>query len=228
MKQTIQFTRELKGLNVSAQVLAMVDLVAVGYNETDAYLITHKVEESLEDKKSQAKFDKLVNSVKYQKLLATRKSRIKEGYVIPTEIEEVGMMDGDEVAKEILRSAKAAPVGSKERADLFLRYDEIRQRNQPKEEENEDGTENINFYYPVKCSMCPLFSEFKKLVKNDGVNIRPEDMGGIIRKAIKLAYPNAMEAYEKLHGTSYAKAMRLSNNNYEAELAELKKKYNID
>lgn len=197
MDYSIEFRRELKKLNVEASMLAFADLMAVGYKDVDAFKICYPDYMTYPDNQQKVIMNKMLDSVKFKKLFVSRKSRIEEN-TIPVELEEVKLIDGDEVAKEILRSAKAAPVGSKERADLFLRYDDIRQRNSVNLESDE--TDSINFMLPLKCSQCPLYAKFKEMVhKETGITIRPDEMDAIIRVAIEKAYPKAFESYMILH-----------------------------
>lgn len=228
MEHSIEFRRELKKLNVDAALLACADLIALGYKDVDAYMLLFQDELKLNlpEKQRRVIIDKKFASAKFKKLLADRINRVKES-AIPVELDEVELIDGDEVAKEILRSAKAAPKGSKERADLFLRYDEIRQRNtvEPKQEE----TEEPHFFFPIKCSQCPLFAKFSEVMKEDvGAKVRPEEMTSIISQTVKLAYPDAKKAYEILHGRNYDNDIRIGNGEFEKELQRLKKRFGIE
>ena len=226
MDYSIEFRRELKKLNVEASMLAFADLMALKYKDVDAFKLCYPEYMQYPEKSQQAYMKKIIESAKFRKLLEDRKSRIKES-ALPVELEEIELIDGDEVAKEILRSAKAAPKGSKERADLFLRYDEIRQRNtvEPKQEE----TEEPHFFFPIKCSQCPLFAKFSEVMKEDvGAKVRPEEMTSIISQTVKLAYPDAKKAYEILHGRNYDNDIRIGNGEFEKELQRLKKRFGIE
>lgn len=225
MEHSTEFKRELKLLNVEASMLAFADLVALKYKDVDAFKLCYPEYMQYPEKNQQAYMKKILESAKFKKLLDSRKNRIKEG-AIPVELEDIELIDGDEVAKEILRSAKAAPKGSKERADLFLRYDEIRQRN-PVEPEQEE-TDAINFYFPIKCNQCPLFAKFEEVLHEDvGERVRPYEMAALISKAVEKAYPDALEAYKILHGRSYEHDMKLNNEDFERELRQLKEKYGL-
>lgn len=225
MEHSTEFKRELKLLNVEASMLAFADLVALKYKDVDAFKLCYPEYSQYPEKNQQAYMKKILESAKFKKLLDSRKNRIKEG-AIPVELEDIELIDGDEVAKEILRSAKAAPKGSKERADLFLRYDEIRQRNTVEPEQEE--TDAINFYFPIKCRQCPLFAKFEEVLHEDvGERVRPYEMAALISKAVEKAYPDAKEAYEALHGSSYDKDMKLNNEDFEKELRQLKEKYGL-
>ena len=229
MEHSIEFRRELKKLNVDAALLACADLIALGYKDIDAYMLLfpEELKLNLPEKQQRVIIDKKFGSAKFKKLLADRISRVKES-AIPVELEEIELIEGEEIAKEILRSAKAAPVGSKERADLFLRYEEIMQRNKV-EPESEETEESPIHYLPLKCNQCPLYAKFKEIMfEKNGEHVRPEEMTSIISKAVELAYPDALEAYKILHGRSYEHDMKMNNEDFERELRQLRAKYGID
>lgn len=228
MEHSTEFKRELKKLDVDAALLACADLIALGYNDIDAYILLFpdELKLNLPEKQQRVIIDKKFSSSKFKKILEARITRVKEN-AIPVKLEEIELIDGDEVAKEILRSAKAAPKGSKERADLFLRYDEIRQRNTVEPEQEE--TDAINFYFPIKCSQCPLFAKLNEVLHKDvGEKVRPDEMAALIGKVVEKAYPDAKEAYESLHGRNYDKDMKLNNEAFEREMRQLRAKYGID
>lgn len=226
MEHSIEFRREIKKLNVEASMLAFADLVALKYKDVDAFKLCYPEYSQYPEKNQQAYMRKILESAKFKKLLDSRKSRIKEG-AIPVELEEIELIEGEEIAKEILRSAKTAPVGSKERADLFLRYEEIIQRNKV-EPESGDTEESPILYLPLKCSQCPLYAKFNEIMfEKNGEHIRADEMTSIISKAVELAYPDALEAYKILHGRSYEHDMKLNNTDFERELRQLKEKYGL-
>ena len=112
---------------------------------------------------------------------------MKDGSAAPVSLDEVELVGTEEVLKEILRSAKQQPVGSKERADLYAKYNDIKKEN---EQGTEDETDVINFYFPAKCSQCPLlyaYNEEAKKCKNEkGEIIRPVEMGRVIKLSHKI------------------------------------------
>lgn len=69
---------------------------------------------------------------------------------------------------------------------MFMKYADLLRKNDAATEEQ---TESINFYFPVKCTQCPLLDEYNKYVRklrSEGQKereIRPVEMEGIIRAA---------------------------------------------
>lgn len=175
---------EAKKLNVTVQYLVMADLMAVGYSENDAYIIAYPENEGLSVQQNNSIRTNIVESVKFKKLLENRRTRVKDGVAAPVMLDEVELVGTEEVMKEILRSAKQQPVGSKERADLFAKYNEIKTKN---EQGVEDDTDNINFVFPLKCNQCPLLYSYNEYLKEHGeVEIRAVEMNRIMSLSHKI------------------------------------------
>lgn len=178
---------EAKKLNVTVQYLVMADLMSIGYSESDAYTIAFPENQALAAKQNNSIRTNIVESVKFKKLLENRQSRVKEGIAAPISLDDVELVGTEEVLKEILRSAKQQPVGSKERADLYAKYNDIKKES---EQGGKDNTDTINFVFPLKCNQCPLLysynEEVKKCKDETGKIIRPVEMGRVIRLSRKI------------------------------------------
>ena len=184
MELSKQKQTEAKKLNVTSQYLVMADLMAIGYSETDAYAIAYPENIALAAQQSNSIRNNILESVKFKKLLEDRRSRVKEGIAAPVKLDEIELVDTEEVLKEILRSAKQQPVGSKERADLYAKYNDIKKES---EQESTDGTDNINFVFPLKCNQCPLLYAYNDYLKrNNTTEVKPVEMERIIRTAHKI------------------------------------------
>ena len=187
MELSKQKQTEAKKLNVSIQYLVFADLLAIGYSEQDAYTIAYPENEALAKQQNDSIRKSIVESAKFKKLLDNRKQRVKDGVATPVDLEDVELVGTEEVLKEILRSAKQQPVGSKERADLYAKYNDIKKEN---EQGTEDETDAINFHFPLKCSQCPLLyaynEEAKKCKDEKGNIIRPVEMGRVIKLSKKI------------------------------------------
>ncbi len=184
MELSRQKTTEAKKLNVTAQYLVMADLMAIGYSEQDAYIIAFPENLALSEQQNKSIRKNIMDSAKFKKLLANRRSRLKEGTVAPVLLEEVQLAGTEEVLKEILRSAKHQPIGSKERAELFAKYNDIKAKN---DQGSEDEMDYINFFLPVKCNQCPLFYAYNEYLKENNLQeVRPVEMGRIMSISQKI------------------------------------------
>ena len=172
---------EAKKLNVTMQYLVMADLMAIGYSENDAYAIAYPENAALAMQQNNSIRNNIVESVKFKKLLETRRSRVKDGIATPMQLDEVELVGTEEVLKEILRSAKQQPIGSKERADLYAKYNDIKKES---EQETSDETDNINFVLPLKCNQCPLLYAYNDYLREHNLQeVRPVEMGRIMSLA---------------------------------------------
>lgn len=172
---------EAKKLNAPIQYLVMADLMAIGYSDADAYTIAYPENEALAVQQNNSIRNNIIESVKFKKLLDSRRQRVKDGVATPVSLEEVELVGTEEVLKEILRSAKQQPVGSKERADLYAKYNDIKKES---EQGTESETDAINFFLPAKCSQCPLLYAYnEEMKKQEGQEIKPVEMGRVIKLA---------------------------------------------
>ena len=176
-----QKENEAKKIGVTIQYLVMADLMAVGYSEEDAFVIAYPENMGRAEHLNSSVRKTVVESAKFNKLLEDRRSRIKDGVAAPARLDEVELVGTEEVMKEILRSAQQQPLGSKERAELFAKYNEIKTKN---EQGIEDDSDNISFVFPLKCNQCPLLYSYNEVMKeNGGKEIRPVEMGRVIDMA---------------------------------------------
>lgn len=184
MELSKQKQNEAKKLNVTTQYMLMADLMSIGYSEDDAYTVAFPENEALSVQQNNGIRKNIVESAKFRKLFENRRSRVKDGIATPVSIDEVELVGTDEVLKEVLRSAKQQPLGSKERAELFAKYNDIKKEN---EVGTEKETDNINFYLPLKCSQCPLLSAYNdEMKKQNSKIINPVEMPRVIRIAQRI------------------------------------------
>lgn len=165
MELTPTKTKEAKKYGVTTQFLVMADLMAIGYSENDAYSVAYPENESLSVQRNNNVRTSIVDSLKFKKLLGSRMAYIKNNAGAVATLEDVELVGTESVLKEILRSARHQPMGSKERADLFAKYNDIRRETEQGVDEDFDA---INFYFPLKCNICPLKAEADK--KNKKAN----------------------------------------------------------
>ena len=184
MELSKQKQTEAKKLNAPVQYLVLADLMSVGYSESDAYAIAYPENEGLSVQQNNSIRSNIVESAKFKKLLENRRNRVKDGVAAPVLLDEVELVGTEEVMKEILRSARQQPVGSKERAELFSKYNEIKTKT---EQGVEDDTDYINFVFPLKCNQCPLLYAYNDYLKQLGEKeVRPVEMGRIMKLTHKI------------------------------------------
>ena len=175
---------EAKKLNVPIQYLVMADLLAIGYSENDAYTIAYPENAALSLQQNASIRNNIIESAKFKKLVENRRSRVKDGIATPVMLDEIELVGTDEVLKEILRSAKQQPIGSKERAELYAKYNDIKKES---EQVSADETDTINFVLPLKCNQCPLLYAYNDYLKEHGLKeVRPVEMGRVISLAHKI------------------------------------------
>lgn len=159
MELSTTFTKTAKKLGVSEQFVIMADLMAIGYSENDAYAIAYPENATYSIQQNNSIRANVLKTTKFKKLLADTKQRLRDKMGDPSTIEDINLIGSDEVAKEILLSAYKQPQGSKERADLLSRYQDLINKRDEKTTTQETA---MQFYLPVCCDKCPLMIKYKE------------------------------------------------------------------
>ena len=190
MELSPSFKKQAKKLGVPESQVILADLMSIGYSESDAYAVAYPENAALSDQQNKSIRDSILNQKKFKTVFDERKANIKSGVSIPIPVDEIELVGTEEVLKEILRSAKQQPVGSKDRADLYAKYNDIKKESEQTVSKEQDS---VMFAFPIKCYQCPLlnmYNEFRS--KNGDKEIRPVEMeriiklaDGIIKKATK-------------------------------------------
>lgn len=184
MELSRQKTTEAKKFNVTVQYIVFADLCAIGYSEQDAYTIAFPENLALSEQQNKSIRKNILDSVKFKRLFENRRSRLKDGTATAASIDDLELVGTEVVMKEILRSAKHQPVGSKERAELFAKYNDIKTKN---DLGTEDETDAINFFLPLKCNQCPLLYAYNEYLKENNLQeVRPVEMGRIMSISQKI------------------------------------------
>ena len=174
-------TTEAKKLKCTVSELVFADLLSIGYSEMDAYSVAFPEDAALSVQLQKANIEDITKKTRFKHLCEERRKKNESRLSTPQRSDCIQLIGAEDVAKEILLSAKSQPVGSKERADLMAKYNDIRKNN---EQTAEDVTESIQFYLPVKCNDCPLLMAYNEWqIRNKEREIRPVEMEGIIRKS---------------------------------------------
>lgn len=183
MELSQQKQKEAKKLGVPVSYMLMADLIAIGYNDHDAYTIAYPENAALSAQQNKGIRDNILSSAKFKKVYDERSTLIKSGVTMPAMADEVELISTEEVIKEILISARRQPFGSKERADLFAKYNDIKTKN----DVGTVGEDNISFFFPLKCNQCPLLYAYNEQMKNNGgKEIKPVEMGKVLDVAGKI------------------------------------------
>lgn len=151
-----KLSAEAKSYGVEIDELVMADLVAIGYNKFDAFLVAYPECQSKSPLQARNIMESVASGERFKNLVKER-SRTHKDTRLDVEIEEGGLMDKKQAAKEILRVAQSLPDGSKEKGEMFVKYMEMLRKN---DESVDAGNDHISYYLPLSCSKCSLYKEF--------------------------------------------------------------------
>lgn len=177
MQLTEQITKLAHKMKVKPEMIVFADLLFIGFNEVDAYKMAYPNDECLTLSMQKRKRKEIISSNKFKELCEQRRELHSRVLSIPANNADIDLIDSLDVAKEILLSAKSLPSGSKERAELFIKFNEVMQEESIDVSEPGDGTDNIQFYFSEKCEKkCPLHLTYMKHWKRFQNEHRSEDV----------------------------------------------------
>lgn len=147
--------KEAKTFKVPANYIVLADLIMAGYTELDAYKIAYPENLSLSMQQNKAIRSNIVDSEKFKDVL---RSKMREAKHDDAEIDDTELLGKDETARLIMKSALKLPRDSKERIEGLMKYSDL--MGFKKDESEENALDHISFYFPEKCSRCPLLEEY--------------------------------------------------------------------
>ena len=183
MDLSTQFKKANKKYGMPDTHIVMADLISLGYSNLDAYRVVFQEMAVLPDSQLKKEADDFVSDAAFKKLLKDRGHKHAAEDLDVLSKEE--LMDKEQTAKLIMRAAMKQPADSKERVDGLIRYADLMGFKR-EEVAVEDNLDTIHFFFPVKCSMCPLlkkYNNYQKRHNKEGEVLRAIDMEHIIRSA---------------------------------------------
>jgi len=183
-------TKEAKKLKVSTSELVFADLLTIGYSEEDAYVIAFHSDKNLNQEKKEAVIRSIVENPRFKQFRDTRRKKNAGFLSVTNEAADLELLSAEDVAKEVLLAAKQQPAASKERADLMIKYNDI--RNENKHEINDPSTDPVQIFLPLACEKCPLLQNYNEFLAEKNrdlppdkwdLEVRPDEMQRIIEQS---------------------------------------------
>lgn len=193
-------TQEAKKLKVSVQEMVMADLISIGYSDDDAYTIAYPENIVQNVQLQKANITEILTKSKFKHLCETRREKNASYLSVSNNTDDIELITPEDVAKEVLQAAKMQPIGSKERADLMAKYNDI--RNENKKDIADPNNDPVQFFFPIACEKCPLLQTYNDFIakKNEGkpkgkwiVEVRPDEMQLIM----EIAHPDIQQMRNK-------------------------------
>lgn len=171
MEFSARIKKEAKHYNVRPDWLVMADLRSLGYTDAEAYAIVHQESAAMSAQNEITLRERIVSKQDFKNLVADRKKLLATSKASAASKEDIDLITNEQVAKEILAGAMMQPEGSKERADMFMKYADLTRKNADIDT-SRDTDDGINIYLPVKCYECVLLEAYLerqgKLEKTEG------------------------------------------------------------
>lgn len=190
MELSLKKTQEAKKLKCSTSEMLMADLLSIGYSNEDAYAIAFQGDAVLSKDIVKTNINDLLGKARFKQVCDIRREKNAGFLSVSNEAEELELISPEDVAKEVLLAAKKQPIGSKERADLMAKYNDI--RNENKKDIKDPNNDPVQFFFPIACEKCPLLEKYNQFLKNKNkgkpqseweTEVRPDEMQRIIESA---------------------------------------------
>lgn len=190
MELSLQKTQEAKKLKCSTSEMLMADLLSIGYSNKDAYAIAFQGDAVLSKDIVKTNINDLLGKARFKQVCDIRREKNAGFLSVSNEAEDLELISPEDVAKEVLLAAKKQPIGSKERADLMAKYNDI--RNENKKDIKDPNNDPVQFFFPIACEKCPLLEKYNQFLKNKNkgkpqseweTEVRPDEMQRIIESA---------------------------------------------
>lgn len=152
MEPSARLKREAERYKVPAQTLVLADLMAIGYTENEAYNIAYSENASLAKAQNIQIRENITHAVGFNDLLSDRRKAIKGVDTIPSD-GNPSQMTKDDVARQLKAQIDLLPDGSKEKADVLMKYADLFAMK--KEEKKGEEEEIIRIWMPLTCDICP-------------------------------------------------------------------------
>lgn len=156
MELSARLKKEAESRKVPAETLLMADLMAIGYTDNEAYNIAYAENASFSKKQNMSIRENIISTPDYEALVNERRSRIADRVGLPagTASGSTDQMTKDEVASQLRRQIELLPDGSKEKADVLMKYADL--FSYKKEEPKNEEEDVIRVWMPLTCDICPL------------------------------------------------------------------------
>lgn len=158
MEYSARLKREAQQQGVPAQTLIMADLMGIGYTENEAYSIAYSENASLSKQQNISIRENITMSPAFAQLVQERRGTKTALQAVPAEAME--QMTKDDVAAQLRVQIEMLPDGSKEKADVLMKYADLFAMK--KEEKKADEEDVIRVWMPLTCDICPYRKEAEK------------------------------------------------------------------
>lgn len=154
MEYSARLRKEAGRYNVPVQTIIMVDLMGIGYTENEAYSIAYSENARLSKQQNISIRENITQAVGFSDILKDRGRVVKAKPSTETHMgDTTPQMSKDEVAAQLKVQIDMLPDGSKEKADVLMKYADLFAMK--KEEKKGDEEEVIKVWMPLTCDLCP-------------------------------------------------------------------------
>lgn len=158
MEYSKRLKDEAKGYNVPVQTLIMADLIAIGYSANEAYTVAYQCNTTFSQERNITIRQNIMSSPGFSDLVRDRSAKIGR-YDIPEDGEVRSQYSKEEIASMLRKQIENLPDGSKEKADVLMKYADL--FSYKKEEKKAEEEDIIRVWLPLTCDICPYKKNYE-------------------------------------------------------------------
>lgn len=175
MELSARLKKEAQKYNVPAQTLVMADLMSIGYTENEAYSIAYSDNAALSKQQNISIRENIIHSASFMDMLDDRRKEHKTA-TPQANTELKPQYSKEEVASKLRAQIELLPDGSKEKADVLMKYADLFAYK--KEEKKADEEDIIRVWMPLTCDICPFKKKYTDDATGERHNAGDEDKKG--------------------------------------------------
>ena len=156
MEYSQRLKKEAKKYGVPVQSLVMADLIAIGYTANEAYTVAYQGNASFSQERNITLRENIIASPGFSDMVRDRGGRMENVSALSAEIKP--QYSKEEIASKLRAQIEMLPDGSKEKADVLMKYADLLAY---KREETKTEEDIIRIWLPLTCDICPYKKKYE-------------------------------------------------------------------
>ena len=158
MEYSKRLKEEAKKYSVPVQTLVMADLMAIGYTANEAYTVAYQCNATFSQERNITIRDNIISSAGFNDMVRERSA--KHGRPELMENDELrSQYSKEEIASMLRAQIENLPDGSKEKADVLMKYADLFAYKKEEKKAEEEDIKRV--WLPLTCDICPYKNNYE-------------------------------------------------------------------
>lgn len=160
MKISTAINNLSKKFDISPKEMALCELVLSGWNSKDGYILLFSPAGNAPLAYVNEQIKRIIERPQFQAYFEYKQQELQKQDEKNIEYDpNIELLEKEHVLKELLGIANSMPPGSKEKADVLMKYATLQQMQ--KDEVSEEDT-TVHYYLPLSCNNCEMYIQKQK------------------------------------------------------------------